>query len=79
MPVTASNTQTPFSAFHFDSGVIVVTAVENGKDATGFALFRAPENFARDERDYHKASRSLSFRVQSLDLPCFHFIWPPAK
>jgi len=76
VPVAPFGAETPLQSFHFDSGSLTVTAVENGKEATAFALFRAPEDFARDQRDYDKATRSLSFRVQSLDLPCITFIWP---
>ncbi len=79
VPITTSGTETLFQAFHFDSGSLMVTAVKNAREATAFALFRAPENFARDKRDYDKASRGLSFRVQSLDLPCFTFTWPSSN
>jgi hypothetical protein len=78
VPIDASGSETPFQSLHFDSGSLMVTAVKNGQEATAFALFRAPEDFARDQRDDDKASRGLSFRVQSLDLPCFTFSWPSA-
>jgi len=79
VPITTSGRQTPFQSIQFNSGSLMVNAVKNGREATAFALFRAPENFARDQRDHDKATRGLSFRVQSLDLPCFTFIWPSAN
>lgn len=79
VPVATSEKQTPFQSFHFGSGPLTVTAVDNGGEAVAFALFLAPDDFARDQRDFDKASRSISFRVQSLDLSCFTFIWPQSK
>ena len=79
VPITTSGKQVPFQSFHFDFGSLTVAAVKNGKEAIAFALFRAPEDFARNPGDYDKGTRALSFRVQSLDLPCFTFIWPSAN
>jgi hypothetical protein len=76
VPITATGSLTPIPSLRFDSGSLIVTAVKTGQEALAFILFRAPEDFARDKRDYDKASRGISFRVQSLDLPCFTYIWP---
>ncbi len=73
----------PFLSFHLSASVspgpVTVTAVESRKGTFAFALYRAPTDFARNESDNEKSSRSISFEVRSLDLPCFTYIWPSAQ
>jgi hypothetical protein len=79
IPTDQSANPAPFASFHFDSGPVVVTAAKSQEGAMAFILYRAPSDFSRGSVDDDKASRSISFRVQSLDLPCFMFIWPSTR
>lgn len=68
----------PFASFRFDDGPVVVTAVKTSRGAMAFVLYIAASDFDRG-LDSGQGSRSLSFRVQSLDRPCFDFTWPSAR
>lgn len=66
----------PYKSIRFAPGQVTITAVNSSEGAIAFVLYRAPGDFARNPSDYNKYSRALSFRIQSLDLPCFTFTWP---
>jgi hypothetical protein len=63
----------PLESLSFAPGQVTITAVKTSKGAVGFALYRAPEDFARNPADANKSQRGTSFQIQSLDLPCFAF------
>ncbi len=69
-----SGNPTPFASFHFAAGPVVVTAVESRVGTMAFVLYRAPGEF-----DPENPSRSIKFRVRSLDRPCFNFDWPSGR
>lgn len=59
------------ASLHFGFEPLTVTAVQTYRGTMAFALYRAPGDFVRDDRDVNRAARGISFHVRSLDLACF--------
>lgn len=76
---TESGRTVPFASFRFESGPAVVKAVKTPGAVMVFVLYLAPSDFNRAGLDSGEQSRSLSFRVESLDVPCFAFTWPRVR
>ena len=79
IPNTDSGSTLAFKAFNFVPGQVTVAAVQTNEGPLAFALYRAPSDFVRFAADENKGSRGLTFRIQSLDLPCYSFTWPPVQ
>ena len=71
IPSGGASGAAPFESLRFARGQVTVTAVKAGGGVFGFALYRAPADFARNQADAKKSQRGISLRVDSLDLPCF--------